>query len=242
MSKQAEMQLLYRVANAPLSYFPFPHIFVEDVFPAAFYRRLREHLPPREHFKTLKQLGRVYGAYPDTRLVLPVSPAGIESLDEPYRGFWYDTGKWLLTGEFMNFVLFKFGSFVEDRFGKLEQHDFAHEAMLVQDYSSYELPPHTDSPKKVVSALFYLPEDESLSHHGTSIYLPKDRSKVSDGTAFENRADFDLAYTMPFKPNSLFAFVRTDDSFHGVQALDEPDVRRDLLLYDIKTDRPPKRQ
>ena len=240
MATHAEMQLLYRVANAPLRYFPFPHIYVEDVFPEAFYRRIREHLPPRDHFRTLTQLGRVYGAYPDTRLVLPVAPAEIEKLDEPYRAFWYETGEWLLTGEFMNFVLQKFAAYVEERLGETGPQDFVHEAMLVQDYSTYRLPPHTDSPQKVVSVLFYLPSDAALSHLGTSIYLPRERSRMSDGTAFESREDFDLVCTMPYRPNCLFAFVRTDDSFHGVEPLAEADVRRDLLLYDIKTTRAPK--
>ena len=233
MPTQAEMQLLYSVANAPLRYYPFPHIFVEDVFPAQFYRKLLEHLPPRDQFTTLKALGRVYGDYPDSRFVLQLAPHTLSKLDAPYRDFWFETGQWLLTGELMNFMLLKFDQYIERPAAAAPQ-PFVHEAFLVQDYSTYQLPPHTDSPKKVVSVLFYLPRDESLSHLGTSIYVPHDRSRISDGTAFEPRADFDLVRTMPFKPNCLFAFVRTDDSFHGVEPLSEPDVRRDLLLYDIK--------
>jgi hypothetical protein len=230
MSSPAEMHLLYSVANAPLRYYPFPHIFVENVFPAPFYRELIGHLPPRRHFSTLKALGRVYGDYPESRLVMQVAPETVEQLDAPYKDFWFDTGSWLLTGEFMNFMLAKFDPYIEK---DEPARAFMHEAFLVQDYSTYALLPHTDSPKKVVSALFYLPRDESLAHLGTSIYIPKDRSKTSDGTAFERREQFDLMQTMPYKPNSLFAFVRTDDSFHGVEPLTETDVRRDLLLYDI---------
>jgi len=39
---------------------------------------------------------------------------------------------------------------------------------------------------------------------------------------------------MPFKPNSMFCFVKSDHTFHGVEPVVEPDVRRWLLLYDIK--------
>ncbi len=38
---------------------------------------------------------------------------------------------------------------------------------------------------------------------------------------------------MPFAPNSLFVFLKTDSSFHGVEPVSDPDTRRWLLLYDI---------
>jgi hypothetical protein len=41
--------------------------------------------------------------------------------------------------------------------------------------------------------------------------------------------------TMPFKPNSLFAFVKGDNSFHGVEPVTDPDTKRWLLLYDVFT-------
>jgi len=46
--------------------------------------------------------------------------------------------------------------------------------------------------------------------------------------------------TMPFLPNSLFAFLKTHNSFHGVEPIQETGVRRDLLLYDIKVENPPE--
>src|SRR4051812_48227034 len=115
MSSGAELQLLYRVGNAPIQLFPFPHVFVRDVFPADFYRSIRAHLPPNDAFATLKALGRVEGNYPDSRLVMPVTPEAIGKLEEPYRSFWYELGGWLLTGEFPPFVLSRFGPFLDER-------------------------------------------------------------------------------------------------------------------------------
>jgi hypothetical protein len=40
--------------------------------------------------------------------------------------------------------------------------------------------------------------------------------------------------TMPYVPNALFAFMKTANSFHGVEPIQEPAVQRDLLLYDIR--------
>lgn len=234
MSSSAEMQLAYAVANAPIRHFPFPHLYVRDVFPADFYRRLREHLPSKEFFSTLKALNRVAGDYPDTRLVLPLEPEYLQRLGEPHRSFWLETAAWLLGGNFAGLILSKFAEHLNERFGDAREQQFFNEALLVQDYSTYSLAPHTDSPKKVLSFLFYLPPDDALSHLGTSLYLPKNRRHVSDGTDHHRPEFFDKLMTMPFLPNTLFAFLKTWNSFHGVEPVLERDVRRDLLLYDIK--------
>jgi hypothetical protein len=234
MAPGVDLQLLYRVGNAPIRLFPFPHIFVREVFAPDFYRRLREHIPPREAFSTLKDLERVYGDYPESRLVFPLTPEAVNALAEPFRSFWYELGGWLLTGEFVPLVLSKFETFLDERFAQAGEQELKGEALLVQDHTTYALPPHTDSPRKVMSFLFYLPEDESMSHLGTSIYVPKDRQRVSEGGDYCKAEDFDRLMTMPYLPNSLFAFVKTPSAFHGVEAIADRDIRRDLLLFDIK--------
>src|SRR6185503_14885726 len=91
-----EMQLMYKVANAPIADFPYPHILVHDVFPGDFYQELRRHLPPAAAFKSLKALGRVTGDYPESRGVLLLVPDQVNQLDEPYRAFWSRTAEWLI--------------------------------------------------------------------------------------------------------------------------------------------------
>jgi len=39
--------------------------------------------------------------------------------------------------------------------------------------------------------------------------------------------------TAPYVPNTLFAFLKTPNAFHGVEPIAEPNVERALLLYDI---------
>ena len=41
MSSSAELHLSYKVGNAPVSMFPFPHFYVQDVFPQDFYDQLQ---------------------------------------------------------------------------------------------------------------------------------------------------------------------------------------------------------
>ena len=39
--------------------------------------------------------------------------------------------------------------------------------------------------------------------------------------------------TAPFRPNSLFAFFKTDRAFHGVDPIADTDIERNMLLYNI---------
>jgi hypothetical protein len=239
MSSAVDLHVLYKVANAPVSVYPFPHIYVRDVFPPEFYRRLRECLPPATVYQDLKTLGRVSKDYPDTRLVMVVTPENVQALAEPARSFWDEIARWLFGG-FGRMALEKFEPFLNPRFGDSRTMQFYDEALIVQDYTTYSLGPHTDSPSKVLSFLFYLPPDDSLSRLGTSIYVPKDPAFTCHGGPHHPFDRFQRMMTMPYLPNSLFAFVKTYNSFHGVEPIAEAGVRRDLLLYDIKVHNPPE--
>mgnify|MGYP003349174621 CR=1 FL=1 len=108
------------------------------------------------------------------------------------------------------------------------------ECRLVRDFTNYAIRPHTDSGRKLVSLLFYLPPDASTRHLGTSIYLPKDPGFVSDGSEHLRPEGFLHVARMDYVPNALFAFVRTDFSFHGVEPIPDQDFKRDLMLYDVR--------
>ena len=239
MSSPVSLQVLYKIANAPIREFPFAHIYVQDVFPPDFYRQIRANLPPKSAYSVLAESGRVSKEYPDTRYVLKL-PENLAGVDVLQRQFWSEIGNWLLGGSFGRTMLLKFAPYLEPRLGDLSRCGFYDEALLVQDYTTYFLGPHTDAPQKVLSFLFYLPADESLSHLGTSIYVPSDPGFQNDGTGHFTYENFLRAADMPFLPNSLFAFAKSSVSFHGVEPVKEEGVRRDLLLYDIKVNNPPE--
>jgi hypothetical protein len=239
MFSSAEAQLLYKVANAPVHMFPYPHILVHDVFPQDFYQRLREHLPPASAYTSLKALGRVTGNYPDTRSALPLTPDQVSALPEPYSQFWNEMGSWLLGGPFARVVLQKFAPLLAQRFKNPNAVEFTHESLLIQDRTSYSLGPHTDAPAKVISFLFYLPADASMPHLGTSMYVPKDPAFLCPGGPHHRFEKFNRLLTMPYVPNTLFGFLKTANAFHGVEPIAETDVERALLLYDIKVKNDP---
>ena len=45
--------------------------------------------------------------------------------------------------------------------------------------------------------------------------------------------NFKKVMTMEYRPNSVFAFVKTERAFHGVDKIAEEGVVRDVLLYNL---------
>lgn len=232
MHTSAELHVAYQVANAPVLPFPFPHLLVRDVFPPDFYRAIRAHLPARESMTSLKAMGRVGDGYRDGRLVLPLDAAHLAELEEPRRAFWSGLSGWMLSGPFANLLLDKFGEVVSAR-GDLNNAQLTHEAMLVQDQTDFALGPHTGRAAKVLSLHFYLAADDTRPQLGISVYLPRDGQFRCPGGPHYSFDAFQRVYTMPYVPNTLFAFAKSDHSFHGVERMTEIDAGRDMLLYDI---------
>jgi hypothetical protein len=238
-SVETELQVLYRIGNAPVLEYPYPHIYVPDIFPQEFYRQMRGNLPPQSALKNLGELGRVKGdAYP-ARGVLPLTPQHLAGLEPAQRDFWEGMARWLLGRRFADIMVGKFAPYLAQRFGDLRNVRFGHEALIVRDRTSYALGPHTDSPAKALSFLFYLPPDASKAHLGTSIYVPRDPAFVCNGGPHHAFDKFQRMLTLPYVPNALFAFMKTPNSFHGVEPIEEPEVQRDLLLYDLRAEAAP---
>jgi len=234
MSVSAEQHLIYRVLNADVKMYPFPHFYVEDVFPAEYYARMLEFFPHVSVMPTLKSVRKVGSDYSEQRLCVPLVAEHVDKLPAEQRAFWTDTMQWLLADAFFDTLMRKFQPFLAERFKGFADVPFYNEALLVDDHTRYSLGPHTDSPRKVLTLLFYLPHDLSQQHLGTSIYLPRDRNFHCPGGPHYPFAHFDGIFTAPFRPNTLFGFVKTANSFHGVEPLAESDAcRRQLLLYDV---------
>ena len=231
MSSSAELQLAYKVSNAPVDLFPYPHFVVNDVFPADFYARMQSMLPRPDILRSLEEARGVKGY--DERFVFEFKPGQLAQLPPAQRDFWQQLHAWLVGGRFAHLMLNKFSPFIKQRFGTDANVRFYDEALLVQDTTEYKLGPHTDAPRKVLTLLFYLPPDTSQAHLGTSIYLPKDRDFRCPGGPHHPHEQFDRVWTVPFVPNSLFVFFKNDVSFHGVEPVKDAGVRRWLLLYDI---------
>ncbi|HYC38363.1 MAG TPA: hypothetical protein VEC19_18190 [Usitatibacter sp.] len=231
MSSSAELHVAYKVGNAPIQPYPYPHVFIESIFPEDFYARMQEMLPDPKCLLPLEQARGVRGY--DERFVLEFKEEQFAHLTREQDTFWRELHRWMVGGRFTQLLLGKFGPLIAPRFRGEPDVRFHDELMLVQDTTHYKLGPHTDAQRKVLTLLFYLPRDRSQEHMGTSIYQPKDREFRCPGGPHHPHEKFDRMWTMPFRPNSLFAFVKSDVSFHGVEPVTDADTRRWLMLYDI---------
>ncbi len=182
----------HRLDEANILDRPFRHFYVTNVFPSYFYEMALASLPPDEVYTD-----RTF----ENRAMAHTSDCG---------DFWKGVTKWMLSEEICGRLISMLG--LE---GKLRA-----DLRLLRDSAGYSIKPHTDVKAKVASCLFYLPETADHPHIGTSVYVPKERGFASDGTRRYEFEDFIKTYTAPFVPNTLFAFARSDNSFHGVEPTD----------------------
>ncbi len=237
MHSNPELELTYKIANVPVSYFPFPHFYIRDIFPADFYRDLIANLPDHSAMLPIGEVRPVKG-YKE-RFVLQMSPQYLAALPEAKRKFWEECAQWMMTGKLTNYLLNKFSAHINERFKNVQSPIFYNECMLIEDITNYSIGPHSDSPKKVISVLFYLPKDDSQANLGTSIYVPKEASFTCPGGPHYGFENFSKVHTMPFLPNSVFVFLKTANSFHGVEPVTTPDRSRWVFLFDIYVKQPP---
>lgn len=246
ISSDVEQHVMYRIGNAPIRNYPYPHFYLENVFPEGFYAEILGHLPPLEAYQPLAETGLV-GAkrgsdrpYKDRHTML-MGESELARFDPPDRGFWTDVVAWLQSEEVIRFVLQKFASLVKQRFKEsLDTATFYPEFQLVRDSANYSLGPHSDHPTKVAVLIFYLPATADNPHLGTSIYVPKDPTFRCQGGPHYPRERFKKVVTMEYKPNSVFGFLKTSNSFHGVEPVAGAGARRDLIqlsVYHAKDDR-----
>lgn len=232
MFSDAEMHLAYRLGNAPVHKYPFPHCYFEDAFPAEYYRKMIDHLPAPQEMVPIAQARGVKGY--DERFVFDFSAKSLSALPPAQQEFWSSLHQWMVVKGYFNTLVFqRMKPYIAKRFGDTAGLKLYSEALLVQDTVNYSLGPYTDAVRKVVTLLFYLPADDTQAHLGTSIYVPNDPAFTCKGGPHHPRPAFTRMKTQAFLPNSLFAFVKTDRSFHGVEPVTGANTRRWLLLYDI---------
>ena len=231
--------VMYKIANEPILTYPYPHFFIQSIFPESFYDSMLSNLPPTSKYTSIAETGRVTrGSYKE-RFIISL-PDGIEALDTPQQDFWIALTSWLLGDDFLKLLVDKFRPFITERFSgsQAKKTTLAPTALLIRDFQNYSIVPHQDAPHRLLALMFYMPHDDSTPHVGTSIYRAIDSNvkfeEVGGGAGGHYpRECFKEIKRMDYLPNSFYGFFRTDDSFHGVELVEEP-VERNSLLYYIR--------
>ena len=93
------------------------------------------------------------------------------------------------------------------------------------------IPPHNDSPSKLISLMLYFPSKELENLDiGTTFYKSNFKNFKNVQPDFfqdENlsffKKNFKETITLPFKKKNLYCFIKSDLSWHSVKKLDIPD-------------------
>ena len=238
MFLDAELHLAYKIANTPILNFPFPHIYVENIFPADFYSKLLKNFPELKDLKSLADSDKAnwgLAGYKDRFILNLGKKEELSMFEKNKQEFLKEFGEIFIKGEFGKLLKSKFKRFLDMRFQYLENVSFHDEVRLILDKKNYSLGPHTDKPSKVISILFYLPKDLTQKETGTSIYMPKDLNLLDKELPHKHypHEHFHKVITMPYVPNSAFCFVKTNNSFHGVEKLEMENTDRWTLQYNL---------
>jgi FkbM family methyltransferase len=218
---------------------PYPYVVIDDFFPASYYQELLQNFPTEDQMIPLGETGRVsVGAYMQ-RFTTIFENNYFELLNQEQKRFWLNLSSWLYSDEFVLTSIRKFLPWCSNQMARAQDargsFKVRSDALIVNDKSQYQIGPHTDAPHRLISFLFYLPNDESLSHLGTSIYQHRDSDFECFGGPHYPFENFEKRQTIEFLPNRLLMFVRTNKSFHGVEEIKDTDINRRLLINNIRT-------
>jgi hypothetical protein len=224
--------VINQIANATVIKDPYPHFYVDQLFPEDFYQEILLNLPDSSSYLGMGDTGKVDPRTYQERLVLPITQPEIERASFTELFFWSKFSLAINSDAWISMLMEKFNDPIKSRFQKhLDHVKFSSFAELVRDKSNYFIGPHTDHPTRVITLLFYFPKTIDHAHLGTSVYKPKDPSFTCEGFSHHPLKDFDKIHTASFIPNSLFGFFKSDSSFHGVEPIKDQNIERNLMNY-----------
>lgn len=128
---------------------PWPHLVVSDVFTEELYNNLLEHFPTRKYMTPLNE--RFHARY--------LYWLECDGLKVASRLPFWDQLHQAFAGPLQLALERKFN--VKASYRGME---------LLHDIEGYRLGPHTDTPDKLVTGLFYLPDWGSTDSTGTVLY------------------------------------------------------------------------
>lgn len=107
------------------------------------------------------------------------------------------------------------------------------------------IPPHTDQVDKLLSLMLYFPDSEQQANAplGTEFWRGRDgqapwtswkSQQLDEADSQRFYAEHEMYYQVPFHPNRLVGFIKSDISWHGLRPLHlDPGVERRGLVINI---------
>lgn len=196
---------------------PFPHIVFHDFFPSGFYRDLLRRVP-KTGYDRITETG--------TRMALRLYGQHVELIAPELRSTWAAVSEMLTSKEIEQAIRFKLDDGLKirargDKVARPEDLQLVAKPVIYWDSNGYQIKPHPDTRKKVVTMQLYCPPDASQEALGTTLYQVSLRGLMHVGSYC-----LEPVKTIPFLPNVGYAFVvlkayhtLTGMSWHGRPAI-----------------------
>ena len=212
-----------RLRTARVELDPFPHYYLDEVFPNDYYQQLLDHLPASDVYENLYEVTDLKLDHFRHRDQRDMNAGWTDKLPPDLQPFWRSFNEWFMGTELAQAVVQSFSS------QRTSWPEVSIESQFIRHRPGYFLGPHSDLYTKLVVLLIYLAPDNSAEHLGTSLYRPKDPTFTCSDSKHYPFDDFTRVKTAPYRRNSLLAFMRSDVSFHGLEPLST--AGRDVIQY-----------
>jgi hypothetical protein len=205
---------------------PFPYIIFRDFFPTDFYNDLIRTMP-RKGYDPITGSG--------SRMALRLYGDHIGQIEPQLQSMWAAVSTMLTSKEVEQAIRIKLHDGLEirakgDKVAAAEDLKLVAKPVLYEDRDGYQIKPHPDTRKKVVTMQLYCPPDAAQENLGTTLYQASLKGLLHVGSYC-----LEPVKTVPFLPNLGYAFVvlkayhtLTKMSWHG-----RPPIKTDRSRFSI---------
>jgi hypothetical protein len=201
---------------------PFYHLKLARVFPDDFYACMLASMPVASDYRPMhgRSKGHDLADGTHTRVKIDLFPEYIRHLPAEKHSVWDVVGRALCSEIVKAAFMRRLAPGLERRFGsRYAKIGMYPVPVLTRDIPGYLIPPHTDTHWKVITSQLYLAGDDSTAQVGTIFH-----EKLPDGTLAKKAR-------ITFSPNSGYAFVVGDDTWHSVDEVGPEITTRDSILH-----------
>jgi hypothetical protein len=238
--------ILDKIKKTEIKNDPFEHMFINNIFPDKYFEELLKNLPKKNDYIAINKTGAVKSGYSAERYVFNLNHDSIGKLETLKKNTLNQLLEVFTSPIFFNEVckvfqnallnrISNFSDYEKETFGQ-KNFQYSIRSSLVKDLKKYKLGVHTDTVNKLLTFLFYIPKNNSHSNLGTTLYKPKKEASIHIGekgnyhaSLTETENNFNAVTTLPFIPNSLLLFSRSNQSFHGVEEINSEGFERNLI-------------
>ncbi|REK17508.1 MAG: hypothetical protein DWQ37_05975 [Planctomycetota bacterium] len=230
---RALTHMLAAVAATPAQSRPFPHVFIEGLFPADLYEEMLAWLPEPELYEAFSYEKHATDGQ-SNRGCFKMTRESLSRLPERGRWLWQGVRDALGSPEFKSAVFDRLSEGLAYRFGVSREEAACTPGYalpeLFRETTGYRIKPHPDTRRKLVTMQIALAQNDRQQQVGTEFYS---RSLNPMAMLREPRG-FDVVKRMPFLPNVAYAFVVINTlrlrSWHGRTTLEGPCGVRNTIL------------